>query len=173
MCIPRNISLPFPTPVRIIQLAMKAVPLQLLFCLVYTGSLFSSIDNDKACLSLCVTSVLPSVYTVDCSLQDSPQVSVSLGRSITGYNWVTVSSRLASVPLGLCMPTLWTAGVLQDSVLGFMLFTIFTSPVNHNNSTPMTLCGSILLCHAEWRSERSGKLKLEQCLSSMYTCGSI
>lgn len=84
MCIPRNISLPFPTPVRIIQLAMKAVPLQLLFCLVYTGSLFSSIDNDKACLSLCVTSVLPSVYTVDCSLQDSPQVSVSLGWSITG-----------------------------------------------------------------------------------------
>ena len=65
-----------------------------------------------------------------------------------------------------------TNGVPQGSVLGPLLFTIFTSPIsriaNHFGVQLQQYADDTQLHIALSHTDQSGKLKLEECLSSMY-----
>jgi hypothetical protein len=71
-------------------------------------------------------------------------------------------------------PTLCTAGVPQGSVLGHLLFTVFTSPISHiakHFGIQLQQYADDTQLHiALSHTDQSGKLKLEDCLSSMYAC---
>src|SRR6218665_3280909 len=67
---------------------------------------------------------------------------------------------------------IYTSGVPQGSVLGPLLFTIFTSPINniakHFGIQLQQYADDTQLHIALSHTGQSGKLKLEECLSSMY-----
>ena len=68
--------------------------------------------------------------------------------------------------------TVCTAGVPQRSVLGPLLFTVFTSPIsriaNHFGVKLQQYADDTQLHIALSHTDQSGKLKLEECLSFMY-----
>ena len=94
----------------------------------------------------------------------------------TALNWLAsyLSDRNQQVGIGTARSesTVCTAGVPQGSVLGPLLFTVFTSPIsriaNHFGVKLQQYADDTQLHIALSHTDQSGKLKLEECLSFMY-----
>lgn len=137
-------------------------------------NIFSSIDNGKACLSVCLD-LSAAFDTVDHQLLLS-RLTKSFGVSGTALNWLAsyLGNRNQQVGIGTARsePTVCTAGVPQGSVLGPLLFTVFTSPINrianHFGVQLQQYADDTQLYIALSHTDQSGKLKLEECLSSLY-----
>ena len=137
-------------------------------------NIFSSIDNGKACLSVCLD-LSAAFDTVDHKLLLS-RLTKSFGVSGTALNWLSsyLSDRNQQVGIGTARsdPTFCTDGVPQGSVLGPLLFTIFISPIsriaNHFGVKLQQYADDTQLHIALSHTDQSGKLKLEECLSSIY-----
>ena len=97
-------------------------------------SIFSSIDNGKACLSLCVD-LSADFDTIDHQLLLS-RLTKSFGVSGTALNWLAsymyLCDRNPQVGIGTIQSesTDCTTRVPQGSVLGPLLFTTFTFPIS-------------------------------------------
>ena len=137
-------------------------------------NIFSSVDNGKACLSVCLD-LSAAFDTVDHQLLLS-RLTKSFSVSGTALNWLAsyLGDHSQQVGIGTARsePKVCTAGVLQRSVLGPLLFTVFTSPISriakHFGVQLQQYADDTQLHIALSHTDQSGKLKLEECLSSMY-----